>query len=109
MQGVSIKMSFAKTVTLDQKTIDFIEFLMEELSIENFSQALRISITYASIYKKNTSDRERQTADLAIIKYRLMEQAKTITKAENIFTDIQRILLGRWSNEQKIAKLKEIL
>lgn len=102
-------MSFAKTVTLDTKSIDFIIFLMEELNIENFSQALRISITYAKIYKIGTTDREQQKINLALLKLQLSEKDKIIRKAENIFTDIQKILLGRWSNHQKVAKLKEIL
>lgn len=102
-------MSFAKTVTLDQKTIDFINFLMEELNIENFSQALRIAVTYATIYKKKTGEREDNKSNLIILRFRLEESMTQVKRADNIFSKIQTILIGRWSDKQKVAKLKEIL
>lgn len=102
-------MSFAKTVTLDQKSIDFILFLMKKLSLSNFSQALRIAVTYAEIYEKKTIDREEQLKRLTILEYQIEESEKTIHKANMIFKDIQVVLLSRWSDKQKVAKLKEIL
>ncbi len=102
-------MSFAKTVTLDGKSIDFIEFLMKELSISNFSQALRISVTYAKIYKIGTADREEQLKKQSILEYQIDEKEAIIQKANVIFKEIQVVLLSRWSDKQKVAKLKEIL
>lgn len=104
-----IKLSFAKTVTLDTKSIEFVNFLMEELSTENFSQALRIAVTYAKIYKLGTSAREVLKTELAVSKYRIDNYIKDIEKSGKLFKEIDKILIGRWSDKQKIAKLKEIL
>ncbi|MEE9374587.1 MAG: hypothetical protein V3V00_16140 [Saprospiraceae bacterium] len=102
-------MSFAKTVTLDQKSIDFLNILMEDLNIKNFSQALRIAITYATIYKTKTGERNKQAELIAILKYQHSEFIKSVAKNEKVLKEINSILLSRWSDKQKVAKLKEIL
>ena len=102
-------MSFAKTVTLDQKSIDFVLLLMEELSTENFSQALRIAVTYAKIYKLGTATREDIKTELAISKHLINNYLRDTQKSDKKFFEITQVLNSRWSDKQKIAKLKEIL